>query len=338
MRRMVAMVGLVATLASLGSRVATAAEEATEVLPDPEGTFTAVWENDTVAGTDKNYTNGIRFAWLSGTRATDGLSDFIANGLLGADGDAYVRRGFAIGHSIFTPDDIDTAEPLPNQHPYAGWLYGEYTVLIEQRDVVDRLTVQAGIVGPSAGGERLQNNVHSLIDTPLAQGWDNQIADEAGLVIAYDRKFRALAEFGAYGMGVDISPNAGITLGNVYTNARVGVTLRLGQDLRNDFGPPRIRPSLAGAGFFNPQDGASWYVFAGIEGRAVAHNIFLEGSLFRDDGIALNPKPLVADAQAGIVFQVSRLQIALTFVQRTDEFDEQMNPQRFGAISFASKF
>ncbi|MBK8542978.1 MAG: DUF2219 family protein [Caulobacteraceae bacterium] len=46
---------------------------------------------------------------------------------------------------------------------------------------------------------------------------------------------------------------------------------------------PAHIPSLAGAGYFTPRDNFSWYVFAGIEGRAVAHNIFLDGSLFRDD-------------------------------------------------------
>lgn len=59
--------------------------------------------------------------------------------------------------------------------------------------------------------------------------------------------------------------------------------LRLGQRLPLDYGPPRIQPSLPGSGFFvPPQDRFGWYLFAGVEGRAVARNIFLDGNTFRD--------------------------------------------------------
>ena len=308
------------------------------VREDDEGTFTFVWENDVLGGTDRNYTNGLRLSWLSGTHAADGMSEFLATHVLRADGDAFVRRGFALGQSIFTPNDIEAEDPLPNQHPYAGWLYGEYSLLIQRLDVVDRLTFQAGVVGSSSGAEWVQNEVHSIIDSAEARGWDNQIKDEAGVVIAYDRQLRALAELGDSGFGMDLTPNMGLTLGNVHTNARLGLTVRLGQDLRNDFGPPRIRPSLAGAGYFTPEDSVSWYVFAGVEGRAVAHNIFLDGSLFRDGDPSVSSKTFVADAQGGLVVQFGGLQVALTYVERTEEFDEQLTRQRFGALSIGGKF
>ena len=308
------------------------------VRTDDRATFSFVWENDAIAGTDKNYTNGLRFAWLGAQEQPRGMAKFLTRHILRAGADAKIRRGFAFGHSIFTPDNIDTAEPLPDQHPYAAWLYGEYALLIERRDMVDRLSIQAGVVGPSAGGEWLQNEVHSLIDSDQALGWDNQIPDEFGAVLSYDRKLRSFASFGGSGLGVDITPSIGASLGNVVTNARLGLMARFGQDLRNDFGPPRIRPALAGAGFFNPRDGASAYLFAGAELRAVAHNIFLDGSLFRDGDPSVTRKPLVADFQVGAVLQFGATQFSLTFVQRSDEFEEQVETQRFGALSFATRF
>ena len=313
-------------------------QDSTEVPIDRDGTFNVVWENDVIANTDRNYTNGIRFSWLTGTREPRGFSRFLAKRLLNVDADAKIRRGFAFGQSIFTPADILASDPLPNQHPYAGWLYGEYSLLVEQRDIVDRLSIQAGIVGPSAGGEWVQDEIHSLIDVDIARGWDNQLADEAGVVLAYDRTLRAIANFGMAGFGVDITPSYGISLGNVHSNARVGLTARFGQDLRNDFGPPRIRPSLAGAGFFTPKDGWGWYLFAGVGGRAVAHNIFLDGSLFRDDDPSVTKESFVADFQGGLVVQVGGVQFSLSYVGRTDEFEEQLEPQRFGALGFSMKF
>ncbi|MBK6705666.1 MAG: lipid A deacylase LpxR family protein [Caulobacteraceae bacterium] len=220
-----------------------------------------------------------------------------------------------MGHSLFTPNDTTTSAPLPDQHPYAAWLYGEYTALVEQGDEVDQVSVQLGIVGPSAGGEWVQNEFHALIGTADAQGWDNQLEDEIGIVISYDHRLRRLAQLGDGGFGADVTPNLGFTVGNIHTNLHAGLTLRMGQDLDNDYGPPRISPRLAGAGYFTPRDNFSWYVFASIEGRAVAHNIFLDGSLFRDDDPSVSSNTFVTDMQ-GLVVQVLQTQVASTYVER----------------------
>lgn len=305
---------------------------------DDRGTITFVWENDSFADSDQNYTNGVRLAWLSGTSEPEGLSRWIARNLLGADDEAVIRRGIAMGHSLFTPNDTTTSAPLPDQHPYAAWLYGEYTALVEQGGEVDQVSVQLGIVGPSAGGEWVQNEFHALIGAADAQGWDNQIEDEIGIVISYDHRLRRLAQLGDGGFGADVTPNLGFTVGNIHTNLHAGLTLRMGQDLDNDYGPPRISPSLAGAGYFTPRDNFSWYVFAGIEGRAVAHNIFLDGSLFRDEDPSVSSNTFVTDLQAGLVVQVLQTQVAFTYVERAEEFAEQTEPQRFGAVSISRKF
>jgi lipid A 3-O-deacylase len=75
----------------------------------------------------------------------------------------------------------------------------------------------------------------------------------------------------------DVIPHFGGSLGNVFTYAAAGFTVRLGSDLDQDFGP-RIRPSLPGGGYFRAQKGFNWYLFAGLEGRAGLRNIFLDGN------------------------------------------------------------
>ncbi len=308
------------------------------VPEDEAGTFTFVWENDKFTNTDRNYTNGARLSWLSGTQETDGLSGWIARNLVRADESAVRRGGIAIGHSIFTPEDTQATEPLPDQQPYAGWLYLEASGLIEQKNVVDQLSVQIGVVGPSAGGEWVQNEFHKLIGVDSAKGWDNQLQDELGVVINYDKKLRRVGYLGSTDFGADITPNIGLALGNVYTHARAGLTLRVGQDLANDYGPPRVRPSLGGSGYFTPDDKFSWYLFAGIEGRAVAHNIFTDGSLFYADEVNLDTRPFTHDYQGGLVVQFWKTQVALTLVERSREYAEQSAPQRFGAFSLSQKF
>ncbi len=305
---------------------------------DDSGTFTFVWENDYFANTDRNYTNGLRLAYISGFKQPQGVSRWVADNVLGAGESAGVRRGFALGHSIFTPQDTSATAPLPDQHPYAGWFYGEYSVGVEQADIIDQFTMQAGIVGPSAKGEFIQNKWHDIIGGEPVNGWDNQIGDEPGLVISYDRKFRAVMSGGDEDFGFDVTPSYGVSAGNIQTNGRAGLMLRVGADLQNDYGPPRVRPSLAGGGYFSPRDKFSWYFFAGAEGRAVAHDIFLDGSLFRAGDPSVDSNVLIGDFQVGLVVQVRRIQIAYTNVFRTRQFATQDGAQQFGAVSLSVKF
>ena len=132
-------------------------------------------------------------------------------------------------------------------------------------------------------------------------------------------------------------PNAAVTVGNVLTQGLLGLTFRVGQDLANDYGPPRVAPTLSGAGFFAPRDHFSWYLFASVNGRAVGYNIVLDGNAFRSGGPSVDRKPLVAEGQAGLVIQVGRVQGAFTVVTRTDEFKGQGKQELFGAVSLSMK-
>ncbi len=123
------------------------------------------------------------------------------------------------------------------------------------------------------------------------------------MALIYERKWRNLAEFRESGFGIDLTPHLGGSLGNVGTYLNTGITLRFGKDLSNDFGPPRIRPSLPGSGFFVPRNTFGWYLFAGVDGRAIAYNIFLDGNA-DGDSLSVDKEPLVADIQVGAVVTI----------------------------------
>lgn len=330
--------GIAAISALLASPPVAAQEAPYRSVDDALATWSFVVENDYFANTDRNYTNGLRISYVSGAKKPKGLSKFCAEEIIGAGGNAGIRRGFAVGQSIFTPRNTQAVEPLPNQHPYAGWLYGEYSVVVERPRSIDQITVQLGVVGPAAGGEWVQNHWHRLINGARVNGWDNQIGDEPGVVVSYDRMIRLGRSIGDGDYSVDVSPTYGISLGNIETQGRLGLMFRIGDHLGNDYGPPRVRPSLAGGGFFSSADAFSWYLFGGAEGRAVAHSIFLDGSLFRDGDPHVSSKALVGDFQGGLVMQFRRVQIAYTYVLRTREFEGQQGPQKFAAISLSAKF
>jgi len=135
----------------------------------------------------------------------------------------------------------------------------------------------------------------------------------------------------------DAVPHFGGSLGNVYTYAAGGLTLRLGSRLEDDFGPPRIRPSLPGSSYFLPHREFTWYFFTGFEGRAVVRNIFLDGNTFSDSH-SVDKKPFVGDLQAGLSAQWDRFRLTYNQIFRTKEFDGQEKSDIFGALSLSYHF
>jgi hypothetical protein len=308
------------------------------VLAQPDkGTFSLLIENDKFTGTDRHYTNGILLSYLS---AKDDVPDWLrpaASLLPGIYEDTILRTGYVLGHSIFTPDDIDTSEFVVDERPYAGWLYGGIALVGETGDQLDIWELDLGIIGPSARAEQIQNGFHQLIGVDEANGWANQIEDTFGYALVYQRKWRNRWEYKLTGYGVAITPHVGGSIGNVGTFLNTGVTFRIGNDLTNDFGAPRIRPSLPGSNFFVPKDEFGWYFFTGIDGRAVAYNIFLDADTPGGEP-QIDKKNFVGDLQAGVVMNVFGARLTYSYVYRSKEFKQQKEADRFGSISFSLRF
>jgi len=249
-----------------------------------------------------------------------------------------LRQGFALSHTMFTPEDIETAAPDPSDRPYAAWLYGSATVvgttrLGARQMVQDILQVNLGLVGPSAGGSFVQENWHDLIQAVEPRGWDAQLKDELGVEVTAQRLRQFEGPDLPFGLETDYALHGGVTLGNVRTYASAGGMARIGWDLSSDFGPPRIRPALAGAGVFQPGQAFGGYLFAGFDGRAIGRDMFLDGNLWRDSARVTDRRDFGADFQAGLALHQGDVQIAFTYIHRTEEFIAQSGPQRFGAVS-----
>jgi hypothetical protein len=308
---------------------------------DQRGTWTVLIENDVLSNSDRHYTNGFHLSWLSASGDVPDSARVAASWvpfLLAADGKR--RIGFNFGQSMFTPADIKIREPQPNDRPWAGYLYGGVALLSETPTTLDSLELDVGVVGPASFAEQTQKEVHQLIGSPEPQGWNNQLKNEPTVALIYERKWRQKvlrrtdpdSDF-----GIDVTPMVGAALGNVYTYATTGLALRVGDDLPSDFGPPRVRPSLPGSGFFELDDRFGWYFFASAEGRAVARNIFLDGNTF-EDSASVDKLPFVADFQIGLAFTINSARITLAQIYRTREFKTQSEPDRFSALSVSFKF
>lgn len=326
---------VLALLAAIAPSVASADD------PDPSGTFSFTLDNDLFGDTDRYYTNGFQFAWRS---PTDTVPTWLAvagqatTPLLPTGG--VLRWGLAFGQEIYTPEDILREVPDPDDRPYAAWLYGAVSLSAYTDTSFAAAELQAGVVGPSALGEQVQNTVHGLNGGDLAEGWDAQLDDEPGLNLVFTRLWRyhwALDPDAPGGYAVGIVPSLDASLGNVRTHGSAGLLVRAGRNLDADFGPPRLRPSIGGSTFVQPEGRWGWYAFAGAQGRAVVRDIFLDGNSFTD-GPRVDRKPLVAEASLGaaLVFPSGRLSYAQTF--RSETFVGQETSSEFGSITLTLRF
>lgn len=291
------------------------------------GTLNLVWENDLFSGRDRHYTNGLQVLWVPETAPPEWLRR-VARVLPAGE----MRHAYAIGHAMFTAEDITLAEPPPGQPPYAGWLYGSAAVSVRRGRKADQLTLTLGVVGPAALGEQGQKFVHKLTGSEPPRGWDTQLDNEPGVMVTYlhSRRGDAVPSLGS--ARVDLTTHFGGALGNVYTYANAGFTLRYGNWLPRDDGPLRIQPGPPGPGLHAAGNGGGWFLFAGVDGRAIARKIFLDGNAF-DESRSVDKVPFVADLQLGVAWAWRGMRLAYTQVLRTREYENQRDPAAFGALS-----
>ena len=305
---------------------------------EPKGTLSLVLENDFFYNCDNNYTNGVRVAWLSSPDKAPDWALRAARLLPLFPKQGAVRIGYAIGQDMYTPKDISLRNPPIDDQPYAGWLYGSVGLTSETGQRLDQLELTVGMVGPASLAEETQKRIHEIVSSDEPQGWDTQLKNEPGFILSYQRSWRSVVSKSFLGVPFDMTPHAGGALGNIFTYANAGIMLRYGKRLPLDYGPPRIQPSPPGSGFFVPQKGFGWYLFAGIDGRAVARNIFLDGNTFRNSR-SVDKEPLVDDLQFGIAVTWKNIRLGYTHVLRTREFESQSDAHHeFGAFSLSMQF
>ena len=305
--------------------------------PDPEGTFTATAENDLFGGgTDRYYSNGVLFSYRSPSADLPGPIAWIDRQLDAGFGLGRTRWGLSFGQNLYTPQDKYINPPNPRDRPYAAHLY---TTLTLDRTTTATQTIaelQLGVIGPSALGEEVQNNYHRLINVRRLDGWDSQLKDELTVNVLLERRWR-VATGSVLGLDTEVIPSAVATAGNAAIYAGVGGTARIGQGLDADWGPPRIRPAVAGSAFFQPSTPFGWYAFAGLDGRYVARDIFLDGNTFRSSR-SVSKRPFVGEARIGAAVFWRSTRIAYTQVVRSEEFYGQKGTQTFGSLSASFRF
>ena len=318
-----------------------------ERTPSSSGTVSIYIENDAFAGTDRDYTSGVKLSWTSRwIPAPETESDdqdrkgWVASTLnilpfFKKPGD---QRAFSIliGQTIYTPEDLKRSDLILDDRPYAGYTYLGLAVNRITQKIMDTIELDVGIVGPHSYAEDVQEWVHRLFGSRQAKGWDNQLKDEFTLELIYERKWRLAASKIGYGFGYDFIPHLGGRVGNVYIYANTGAEFRFGWNPPGDFGTCPIRPGCESNAAIDMSDsrGRSFgiHAFVNIDGRAVLRDIFLDGNTWKDSH-SVDKKCFVADLGTGIGISTKIFKLTYGVIYRTKEFNRQSsNGQLFGTL------
>jgi lipid A 3-O-deacylase len=304
---------------------------------DPSSIWTLQDENASISTanlTDRYYVNGLTLGWTSPTSQVPGFLATLGNTLWG---EGQQRIAFSVSQQIYTPADTQLTIPNPNDRPYAGLLLGNFSLLSDTDTTRSVLMLSLGVAGPGAGGEGLQNGFHNLIGQGTNKGWNSQIPNTPAIELLNGRTWRLpIAQPGS--LEIDALPSLTAAVGDVRDYAQAGVTVRLGQGLASDFGAPRLRPGLTGEDAYVQTIPFAWYVFAGLDGQAVAYDLLLQSDPFRS-GPHVDIVWDVGEAQAGLAILAGGMRFSFTYVVQTQEFQGQHGGlHQFGSAAASLKF
>jgi len=243
---------------------------------------------------------------------------------------------FSTGQEVYTPQDIESPDPQPGEHPWGAWLYGALGATIDTAGGArHEFELRAGITGEHTGAKQLQDFWHDLINRPRAQGWDNQLGNDAGFNAYYrfrdiwirsDRDSRVHWDFG---------PALEAAFGTMRTHASFGGVARIGRHAGDALDPPvegPIERPLWPVSF----DQVRIYGFLGASVRLVGHNYFLEGSRFHDDPFTVERENVVRELILGVTARYRGWAMSYTIHRRSEEFVRLVEGGDSGRHSYGS--
>lgn len=297
-------------------------------------TLTLLWDNDgtlpkLISDSDRHYTNGAKIDLTLNPSAAFAQSVRDLGDRLDPIPDARVGVGLVIAQHIYTAFDIRVATPPPGSRPYAGYFYVGAYVQRASDAVHDHLELDVGVVGEWSGAEATQKFIHAAFpDQVEPLGWGTQLANELAINLRYQRAWRfQKATIGR--LELDGIPRVGFDLGNVFVRANADLTLRLGFNLPDDFGPPRLLDYADATGSWD----GTWGLYAYIRGgaRAVARNIFLDGNTFANSR-SVDKRPVVTELTVGLAGRYKRFEAGWSVTWLSEEFDTQGNGDSYGSL------
>lgn len=284
--------------------------------------------------TDRDYVNGFRLNWTSPRGDVPGVLAGLGHAVWG---DGSQRISLGITQKIFTPTDTTVTNPPLGDEPYAGYLAATLGLIQDSGNTRSVLAVSAGVIGRDAGAEIVQNGFHSIIGQHGTHGWAYQLPSEPAFDLLASRTWRVpVGRLGA--LSVDALPQLAAMVGTTEIYAQPALTLRIGQGLGSDYGAPLLRPGPSGSTAYRATRPLAWYVFAGVAGKLVGHDEFLQGADFQTSR-SVRPYRAVGQIDVGAAVLWRGLRFSYTQVFQTRRYYGEVGAiHEYGSFAISGRF
>jgi len=315
-----------------------------------ERAFNVYWENDGTfikpyLHTDRHYTDGLKLAYTHqpdcnllkkfATWNNFGQGEANVDSTLRLDSgqagspQVATAMGYFFGQNMYTPDYVDApAKRSEHDRVFAGWLYGGIFAQRATKDAMEHFELNLGVIGPSARADNAQRIIHDWIGDNDPEGWENQLANEFAADFMWLKRQRADGLLFKNTSNFDSHLEYGFTAGSVHRNTNLGIILRWGDNLPNDFGPGRLEAPSCATGRISDEQ-TYLYLFSRASGKLVQYDRFLTG---------LDDEPVVGQFQLGIVWRYKTFEISYSQTFLTREYKEQPEADSYAALNLSYYF
>tara|TARA_R110000764_G_scaffold240089_1_gene342310 strand:- start:80858 stop:81850 length:993 start_codon:yes stop_codon:yes gene_type:complete len=293
--------------------------------------FRMSWDNDFLNfrgdGTDRYYTNGIRFDYFYTKQKK---AKFPSSLLLNISQENDNIYGWGLAQFMFTPKNIDLTEIQYNDRPYAGALYSIHS--LESTDTTKKIRITTeiflGVIGPISFADEAQTWAHRVIGYTKPRGWPNQVSND--IILNYNISLER--QMVHYPNKISVSGIVETFSGTLYNAAGAGFMLRAGK-CNTQFQDLQLQKNKSGNRY-------QLYVFMKPVIRAVLSNSLLQGGLIsqlsdNQVGYTLSKDQIervVVLYDVGLVYARPKWSILISQKFRTAEFEGQYT-QEFGNIT-----
>ena len=175
-------------------------------------------------GTDRAYTNGIRFDQFYTKKNP---SRFFIDRWMPVAGDSSINVfGWGLTQKMVTPNDISKTYDQPDDYAYAGALYVTHTLFSYNKSKKYNFQTEIilGIRGPASLARETQTLLHSLINYQKPMGWDNQLKTLPliNLNFTAEKQLLSLGNFIEFNGGAQLAAGSLLQAFQFYPMIRLG--------------------------------------------------------------------------------------------------------------------
>ncbi len=150
-------------------------------------------DNDILFGTDREYTGGLKIAYNDGHfKLNDWAIQPIAH-FLSLASQKTTHDQLEFGAEIYTIRQMTKDRKVLASLTNTAWVYLSSKRFFHfqnhhQLPSFYHIGMKVGWIGPSNGGENIQNGFHRLIGNKAVEGWDKQPFDQPSFQISFERQ------------------------------------------------------------------------------------------------------------------------------------------------------